>query len=64
MSCEIMAECLEEATNLLAEMFPERPESLEPIVAIAVALYRERMRASAIAPHLPEIYSTTWTGHQ
>ena len=44
MSREIMAECLEEATNLLAEMFPESPESLEPMVALAVALYQERMK--------------------
>ena len=44
MSREIMAECLEEATNLLAEMFPESPEGLDPMVIVAVALYQERMR--------------------
>ena len=44
MSKELMAECLEEATDLLAKMFPDSPESLDPMVTIAVALYQERMR--------------------
>ena len=67
MSKAVMAECLEEATDLLAKMFPDSPESLDPMVIVAVALYQERMRHVVPTYGYPVVQitpavepSTTW----